>query len=1357
MSRKTRSAKSIFAKALEIETPQAREAYLEDACGGNAELRSEVADLLAAFEQAGSFLKNPAVEADAKAFGPTVDMPAIAEAPGQMIGRYKLLQQIGEGGMGSVYMAEQEKPIRRRVALKIIKLGMDSKQVIARFEAERQALALMEHQNIARVLDAGTTKTGRPYFVMELVKGVPITEYCDNNKLTPRERLQLFKPVCLAIQHAHQKGIIHRDIKPSNVLICLYDGQPVPKVIDFGVAKATEQRLTEKTMFTQHGQIVGTLEYMSPEQAEMSQLDIDTRSDIYSLGVLLYELLTGTTPITREELRQGGFTEMLRLIRESEPEKPSTRLSHSHDALPTISAQRRMEPAKLDALFRGDLDWIVMKALEKDRIRRYETASDFARDIQRHLDDEPVEACPPSARYRLRKFAHKHRAALSTAAALAVILMTTTGISLWQAYRATRAERVLLAMDSERTQLLEQATHERNRALAAEQSANEQRVRAEEVTVDALHALGQSAFHSARAILASNQPGRRWAALDAIRVAHDLLGLSKEALSDPGGGAESLEGLLGVMGMAELKTEAEGVTGARPTTAQLRTAATAALLQADGRLANWESKKDDLAAPPLTLQWEGQVNAVSGDGRFLATASISVKKGQIGLSVIEVETGKEVWSPDQKNLGKDFPMVMAISSGGKQLASFSVMSPGTLKIWDLAKNNDARTLTIPGPSLRDALRETAQSVVPGGRLPPADSRPDESLEALSEPPLSETEKIQAYREIARKAFEEGAKQYRQQKSAKGKAGPTPRTAGSVFNAMLGGLFFSPDGHWLSGVRSAGGARSDVLLWDLRGAAHSMGRVIATIDLRPQLRPAFSPDSRLLAWPDGEGTVTLWNLVKGEQETQLELPLYLHGLLTFTPDGSRLVTHGHRLDDAKGRAPERPGHLLVWDIAGNRAVHTLETSPRFLATAISVAPDGERVAVGQMNGEMLVIDLAGGSVIRLDHGAMPMTLNWTPDGKRVISAGIGACKVWELSPETAFTTHGLNTGNHDRPISRFALSPDGKSIAIEQLRAGAVELFDLQSGERTGRFGKARRFGMPGSWLVFSPDGKRIVRAGLDGVRVWNVDGDGQPLQNDMPEGFKGNRVTSMGFRDDDTLLLCAFDQLRPSVKEALSGKVVWRHDARQPYAMPRMSRDGSLVAFYSQREIGKGKRMIEVCRLPDGEAVCRIPSARKEFNLQTAVDISPDNRWLIEIELGVNFVASYAGTNPLNPSRAINVSGGANEAWRATLWSIETGETHWEIKGDAKTESMVFSPDGRYFAIAQRNGRLVLWDIERKERILEWQAWESGAPKVGISTRELAFTADSRKLAVAAETGPALRLLDLTKLNVELAEFGLGW
>jgi serine/threonine protein kinase len=506
------SERELFIAALKISDQTERSAWLDQECGYDAKMRQRIDVLLQAFEKAGSLLDHPAV------VGETATQPSLhrtsdsniepcSEAPGTIIGRYKLLQQIGEGGMGTVFMAEQTEPVQRKVALKIIKAGMDSRQVIARFEAERQALALMDHPNIAKVHDAGITGDGRPYFVMELVKGLPITKYCDNHHLSLRQRLELFVPVCQAVQHAHQKGIIHRDLKPSNVLVAQYDGKPVPKVIDFGVAKAAGPKLTDRTLYTEFGAVVGTFEYMSPEQAELNQLDVDTRSDIYSLGVLLYELLTGTTPLERSRVKEAALLEVLRLIREEEPRRPSLRLSDlgrsclpSRDnpatvpalkvgptsSLASISALRQTEPAKLTKLMRGELDWIVMKALEKDRNRRYETANGFAIDVQRYLADEPVQACPPSVGYRFRKFARRNRFSLFTAALVSGSLLLGTAISIWQAVRATAAESLAqqrfkdekeARSDAEAARIEEAA--QRNLADERRDEADKQRRRAE--------------------------------------------------------------------------------------------------------------------------------------------------------------------------------------------------------------------------------------------------------------------------------------------------------------------------------------------------------------------------------------------------------------------------------------------------------------------------------------------------------------------------------------------------------------------------------------------------------------------------------------------------------------------------------------------------------------------------------------------------------------------------------------------------------------------------------------------------------------------------------------------------------------
>ncbi len=399
----------LFAAAIAIADQGERASLLDRECAGRPDVRQRIDQLLDAHFRSHPLLDQPVPE-ETGAYVPN-------EQPGAVVaGRYKLLEKIGEGGMGEVWVADQLEPIKRRVALKLIKPGMDSRSVLGRFEAERQALAVMDHPNIAKVLDAGTTADGRPYFVMELVKGTPITDFCDARKLTPKQRLELFIPVCQAIQHAHMKGIIHRDIKPSNVLVALHDETPVAKVIDFGVAKAIGQQLTEKTIYTGFGALVGTPAYMAPEQATFNQLDVDTRADVYALGVLLYELLAGSPPIEKERLKLAALDEVLRIVRDEEPPRPSQRLSTSQ-AKASIAATRQSEPAKLSALMKGEIDWIVMKALEKDRTRRYDTANGLAKDIQRYLDGDSVEACPPTLRYRMRKAYRRNKTAVRVASA----------------------------------------------------------------------------------------------------------------------------------------------------------------------------------------------------------------------------------------------------------------------------------------------------------------------------------------------------------------------------------------------------------------------------------------------------------------------------------------------------------------------------------------------------------------------------------------------------------------------------------------------------------------------------------------------------------------------------------------------------------------------------------------------------------------------------------------------------------------------------------------------------------------------------------------------------------------------------
>ena len=489
--------REIFLRATELPAGE-RGAYIDSACGGDARTRAEVESLLAhQTEVPTGFLGGQAMgegfRMDDAVREPVTPGPATFEGP-RTIGPYKLLQVIGEGGFGVVYMAEQEKPVRRRVALKLIRLGMDTKHVLARFEAERQALAMMDHPNIARVLDAGATEAGRPYFVMELVRGVPITEYCDHERLDTRARLGLFTAVCRAVQHAHTKGIIHRDIKPSNILVTLHDGVPVPKVIDFGIAKATNARLTERTLFTEFHQFIGTPEYMSPEQAEMSGLDVDTRSDIYSLGVLLYELLSGVTPLDGQTLRSAGYADMQRLIREFEPVRPSMRVHQDVPATTTVARLRGVEPRELRRALSGDLDWIALKALEKDRSRRYETAAAFAADVERFLRNDPIEARPPSVAYRARKFIRRNSGAVAVASIVAIgLVVSATGLGVLYTRERAASVRAAAAEANERSQR-ERAQASLARAEESEAGARAALERSQRVTRLLKSALGGEQF-----------------------------------------------------------------------------------------------------------------------------------------------------------------------------------------------------------------------------------------------------------------------------------------------------------------------------------------------------------------------------------------------------------------------------------------------------------------------------------------------------------------------------------------------------------------------------------------------------------------------------------------------------------------------------------------------------------------------------------------------------------------------------------------------------------------------------------------------------------------------------------------------
>jgi eukaryotic-like serine/threonine-protein kinase len=978
---------AIFQLARQVDRPDARRLYLDQACGPDADLRARLDALLRAHDEERSFLERPALPPPV-APGPetaalTPGTPAAYDGPppaiGAHIGPYKLLQQIGEGGMGTVFMAEQTEPVKRQVALKVIKVGMDSRQVVARFEAERQALALMDHVNIARVFDGGATDAGRPYFVMELVHGVPITKYCDDHHLTPRERLELFVPVCQAIQHAHQKGVIHRDIKPTNVMVTLYDGKPVPKVIDFGVAKATEQKLTERTLFTQYGTMVGTLEYMSPEQAEMSALGVDTRSDIYSLGVLLYELLTGNTPLTHKRMQEGVYAEILRMIKEEEPPKPSTRLSDSGEALASISVQRHMEPARLTKLVRGELDWIVMKTLEKDRNRRYETAKDFAADVQRYLSDETVQACPPSAWYRFRKLARRNKAGLITAGLLALALLAGTLVSAWQATRATQAEGVArIAADGERDKARE-ADEQRVEAHRHAGFAKEQQARAEQGEQNTRRHLYAAHMNLAQQASESGD----------IAQALDLLERQR-----PGPDREDLRGFewyyLWRLCYRGHRLTLRGHGGIVLGVAVSRDGKTLASASSGGTLKLWDMPSGKVRA---TLQ--GHTGAIwsvafSPDGLTLASAGEDNT-----VRLWDVATGEE-----QATLrGHLFPVrSVAFSPDGKTLASGAgghFPRRGEVKLWDVAERRERSTLQ------HDAMVVTCVAFSPGGKMLAWST--EDSIDPVRTGGVIKLWDLLKGRE----------------------------RHSLPCNGATESIAFSPDGRTMASTGDDfSSTGKEVTLWEVE-----TGQKQATLAGQNRaLAVAFSPDGMTLATSGRNKTVMLWDLATRHARK------FGHAgaiwSLAFSPDGKAL---------ASGSAD---GSVNVWDTAAQPEQQTLVEGS--IGRCVEFSPDGKTIAFGTMDGSIRLWDavtLHPRATLKGHTGAITR-LVFSPDNKTLFSAAYHEkIKLWDLATLRERDVH-LQAPSQ---LWTLALSPDGKSLAAGGENGVVVRLWDAATWQERATF------------------------------------------------------------------------------------------------------------------------------------------------------------------------------------------------------------------------------------------------------------------------------------------------------------------
>jgi WD40 repeat protein/serine/threonine protein kinase len=1083
----------ILFAALEKPAGPERTAFLDGACGQDVELRRQVERLLAAHARAAGFMAGPSPRP-----GATVDEAPLSEGPGTVIGPYKVLEQIGAGGMGLVFVAEQQQPVRRRVALKIIKPGMDSQQIIARFEAERQALALMDHQNIAKVLDAGTTPSGRPYFVMELVHGVPITTYCDANQLTPRQRLELFIPVCLAIQHAHQKGIIHRDIKPSNVLVTMYDDKPVPKVIDFGVAKATEQRLTEKTVYTQFGTLVGTFEYMSPEQAEMNAFGVDTRSDIYSLGVLLYELLTGTTPLERQRLNQAAFGEIVRLIREEEPPRPSVRLSTS-GALAKVAAARKTDPARLSRLVRGELDWVVMKCLEKQRTRRYDSAGGLARDVERYLNDEPIEARPPSAWYRFGKLARRNKVALVTVALVAAALLLGTATSTWQALRATAAE-------GEARRNEEAAQDEKRAADRAKDEAVSRRDEVEKLN---------ATLRRARYVADMNLAHHAWADSNLIRT-RQLLELHR-----PRPDEADLRGFewhyLRRLFHGELKVlQAHGGT------------VTAVAFTPDGKrlvsCGRSQARQDmnygkDLpheiklwdvtTGRQLPLGIKGPTDkarwaALSPDGTRLAAAC-----EDRGIRVWDLATGEPSTLERQ---AKERDVYVDFSADGKRLVSISIpegdrldqIDNHTLRIWDVASH---------------------QVIARVEKLPyvwnPPEFSPDGKLVALVDYGQGVVRVFEAA--TAREAF-----------SCKYGEGHVTHTV------------FSPDGKRLAACGERG-----LRLWDVASR-----EAVATWPTATNVGYflAYSPDGRRLALGGIEGAVELWNTGTGQKVGTFNGHAGVTRTVAFSPDGIRLVSGGAdgtlRLWDTTGRRESVPlstgdpntylalspdGQTVFTLLMMGKSIRFWDATtgePRGEPIPIGQSPllnssydwtaDGKRLFFADAGKHIKVCDAVAGKVVRafpVDAGGQGV-LAVSPDGKWCAHPVPGAAiKVRDVETGAEFRTiKGLKGQVHN-----LVFSPDGSGV-LGTDKSGTLKIWE----RATGRVTAATRLNDVFVWRIrFSPDGKRLV---VVGVRHQSLSGEVRILDAESGRELlvlKGHtlNVTDAAFSPDgQRLATCSLDR-----------------------------------------------------------------------------------------------------------------------------------------------------------------------------------------------------------------------------------------
>jgi WD40 repeat protein/tRNA A-37 threonylcarbamoyl transferase component Bud32 len=1123
----TMDAEQIFHKAVDIADPKDRAAYLDRVCRDDDELRDEVEALLHADEKAVDFLESPAVNVDA-----TSGTSTLIEGPGTKIGRYELLEQIGEGGMGLVYMAEQKEPVKRRVALKIIKPGMDTKEVIARFEAERQTLALLDHPNIAHVLDAGTTDKGLPYFVMEYVRGMSITRYCDERRLDIERRLRLFREVCEGVHHAHQKGIIHRDIKPSNILISMHGDRAVPKIIDFGIAKAAAGTLTDKTMFTLQGQLLGTPEYMSPEQVDLATQDVDTRSDIYSLGVVLYELLAGVLPFDRESLQKIGFSELQRTLREQEPASPSIRLANLGEEAKAIADSRMTQVVPLARRLHRELEWIPLKAMRKDRCRRYKSVSDMADDIQSYLNGNPLIAGPETAMYRVQKFVHKHAGSVATAALVSVAVVLGLVISIVMGCRAEQARqkeasaRIQLEQALTRAEKAEKTAREQRELAEAQRELAEQRAedyrRAMYVKnfVLAEEALGEGRSDRTQKFLGSCEPelrGWEWYRLNHISdQAIETLSVDKEGVKDVvlahDGSRFASAGADGTMKIwdAEDRREVMAMHG------QLDLIKSAAF-SPDGKRMASISKKGEIkiwdarfGRELMTLKDEGPSKLM----KLLDGSSMKIKHiGPIAFSpdgkrivcgipnfafkAWDVSSGAELMTFSGH---ENFLSSLAFSPDSKRIVSSSI--DDTIRVWDSNTGAQLRTLEYKGWICEVAISPDGKRIA--------------SVNAAGTAKLWDTE------------------------------------TGAELMVLYGHhkmarcVTFSSDGARIA----TGGGAGEIKVWDATN-----GSELATLlgHGGPVTGLVFSQDDKHIISGSLDGTVKVWE--PGVAHTTAATLDVLCHTMAFSDDGKRIITGGYQ-----------DPSIRIWDAVTGEEVMKLEGGRGYGR----FSPDGKHIASVDGN-DICVWDASDGRKLKTlsGHESGPLTgqqpdiwtLSYSPDGTRIASGGMDrTVRMWNVVTGAEIMTlrgHGERSYYPEfSPVCSVAFSPDGQLIASGSYD-GTARIWDAGTGAEISTLQEH-------SWLVnavaFSPDGKRLASASSDEtVRVWDV-ATGNELQ--VLEGHD-DEVISVAFSPDGKRIASGSKDKTVRIWDAATGLAICKFSIEKNVWELCFSPDGKTLATTS--------------------------------------------------------------------------------------------------------------------------------------------------------------------------------------------------